>query len=285
MTPEGKKKIALSACSDPVTGEREREVYSLAGILETEGTEVVINPHFFGRDDLAPPEKAKMLMDFFSDPQMDYIFDISGGDIANLVLPYLDFEVIRRSRALFFGYSDLTTVLNAIVACTGKATVNYQILHVLRDHGPEELEYLREFILKDRIAETDLGFSFLRGSSMEGRILGGNIRCFLKLAGTGYFPDMKDGILLIESLGGGVYQLMTALEQYRQMGVFDKVNGVILGTFSKMEKEQLSPSARELALGIIPGNIPVAKTRYIGHYTDARAILTGQKYHIRSGGQ
>ena len=280
MTKNGKKKIALSACSDPVVLKREEEAYALAELLKEEGVEVVLKPSFFGREDLEPTAKAEMLTEFFSDPEMDYIFDISGGDLANFVLPHLDFEVIGKSSALFFGYSDLSTVLNAIIARTGRPAVNYQIRNILYDYAEEEKQYLREVILKDRIAEKDLDLHFLRGSAMEGCIYGGNIRCFLKLAGTVCWPDMKDGILLLESLGGGVYQMMTALEQYRQMGVFDQVGGVILGTFSTMEKEHLSPAIEDLALNIIPDSIPVAKTRYIGHHSDARAVVLGKEYRF-----
>ena len=37
---------------------------------------------------------------------------------------------------------------------------------------------------------------------MEGIVVGGNIRCLLKLAGTPYWPDMREKILLLESFGG-----------------------------------------------------------------------------------
>ena len=74
---------------------------------------------------------------------------------------------------------------------------------------------------------------------------------------------------------------MTALEQYRQMGVFDQVNGVILGTFTEMEREKLKPSIDELVLDIVPGYVPVAETRYIGHYTDARALVLGDIFSLR----
>ena len=32
---------------------------------------------------------------------------------------------------------------------------------------------------------------------MEGIVVGGNIRCLLKLAGTPYWPDMREKILLL----------------------------------------------------------------------------------------
>ncbi len=34
---------------------------------------------------------------------------------------------------------------------------------------------------------------------MDGIVVGGNIRCLLKLAGTPYWPDMREKILLLES--------------------------------------------------------------------------------------
>lgn len=36
----------------------------------------------------------------------------------------------------------------------------------------------------------NFSFHFLRGTRMEGTVLGGNIRCLLKLAGTQYWPDL-----------------------------------------------------------------------------------------------
>ena len=41
--------------------------------------------------------------------------------MANEVLTDLDFEMISASDKIFFGYSDLTTVINAIYTKTGKS--------------------------------------------------------------------------------------------------------------------------------------------------------------------
>ena len=62
---------------------------------------------------------------------------------------------------------------------------------------------------------------------MDGIVLGGNIRCLLKLAGTEYFPDMKDKILLLEAMSGQVPQMVTYFSQLQQMGVFEKVKGIL----------------------------------------------------------
>ena len=270
-----KKKAALVACSDPISQGRLTDINQVADFLQNQGLDVILPDTFFAQFSMNPALKAKSLMDCFRDPEMEYIFDVSGGDLANAVLPYLDYDAIRNSNAVFYGYSDLTTIINAIIAKTGKSAVNYQIRNILYDHADEERQYLQEKILPGDITADDLSYHFLRGEHMQGKILGGNIRCFLKLAGTPYWPDMRGNILLLESMGGGVYQMMTALEQYRQMGVFEQISGVILGTFSKMEKEDLQPPITELILNELPKDIPVACTRYVGHYSDAKAVVLG----------
>ena len=279
----GKKKAALVACSDPVSVGRLPEIEQVANCLRQEGLEVILPEAFFESFSMVSELKAESLMNCFRDPDMAYIFDVSGGDLANTVLPMLDYDAIRNSNAVFYGFSDLTTVINAIIAKTGKPAVNYQVRNILYDFADEQRRYLREKILPGKISPEDLAAHFLRGERMQGRILGGNIRCFLKLAGTIYWPDMKGNILLLESMGGGVYRMMTALEQYRQMGVFEQISGVLLGTFSKMESENLQPSVEELLLQILPENVPVAATGYIGHYPNARAVILGQDTILMEG--
>ena len=270
-------KAAFTACSNPRSPEGIAELKRLGSLLEDEGVELAENPLLVPACIPGGKEKADVLNRFFRDPDMDLIFDVSGGDLANSVLPFLDYEAIGNSKALFFGFSDLTTVLNAVWARTGKETVNYQIRNLIFDHGEEQLSYFREHILTGQITPDDLNVRFLRGTGMRGKVLGGNIRCFLKLAGTPYWPELDGSILLLESLGGREYEMRTALEQYRQIGVFEKIRGILLGTFTKMEEEKIEPSMKEIALEMVPETIPVAETRLIGHGTDARAIMLGRE--------
>ncbi len=282
MTIDLRQKVSLVACSDPLTEEQIKEAHVLADVLREMGLDVNMAPGFFGSKKISPQEKARLTNECFQDPETDCIFDVSGGNLANFVLPHLDYEAIAKSRARFFGYSDLTTVLNAIQAKTGRETVNYQIRNILYDHADEQKKYLLTKILAGNPDESDLECRFLRGTQMSGKVFGGNIRCFLKLAGTPYWPDMTGGILFLESMGGAVYQMMAAIQQYSQIGVFEKISGVLLGTFTRMEREGLKPSAEELALTYVPENIPVARTPFIGHGSDARALIVGKEYTLKA---
>lgn len=275
-------KAALVACSDPMLLYQQDDIERLKMLLIKEGFEIEIGPYLFERfDNLSEKDKADNLMGYFRDPDMKIIFDVSGGDIANSVLQELDYDTIRESRATFCGYSDLTTVLNAIYTKTGRETINFQIRNLLYDHAETVLAYFRGNIMSANIGEADLECQFLRGDAMGGRVLGGNIRCFLKLAGTPFWPDLSGAILLLEACSGGVMKMTTYLHQLKQMGVFEQVSGILLGTFSEMEKKQLTPTIEELVQSIVPTTLPIAVTRYIGHETDARAIVVGREYSLK----
>ena len=87
-------------------------------------------------------------MKFYRDEEIKGIFDVSGGDLANGVLPWLDYETIAKSGKMFWGYSDLTTVVNAITAKTGKPSVLYQIRNLIYQDGEEQKCRFRSCLLE-----------------------------------------------------------------------------------------------------------------------------------------
>ena len=269
------KKIALVGCSDPLPRHEKEDVARLRPLLEAMGLTVDLSPLLLRETPAKPEEKAAEMNRVFRDPSVDAVFDVSGGDLANTVLPLLDYKAIGASHAAFYGFSDLTVVINAIIAKTGRPAVNYQIRNLLYRDAAAQQAFFKEKLLPGRFSLDDLHLLFLRGERLSGKIYGGNVRCFLKLAGTPYWPEINGGVLLLESLGGGVYQMVTALEQYRQMGVFDRIDGVLLGTFTKMKEDGLTPPIEELVLAMTPPRVAVAETSLVGHYPDARAVMLG----------
>ena len=119
-------------------------------------------------------------------------------------------------------------------------------------------------------------YRFIQKESMEGIVVGGNIRCLIKLSGTPYWPDMNNKILLLESLGGEVPQMVTYLNQLKQIGVFEKINGILLGTFTTMEKKQCQPDIVSLVKEYAGAELPIAVTKEIGHGKDSKAMVIGK---------
>lgn len=272
-------RIGIVCCSNGWEKRKEPKMRRLEAILLGMEFVPVFSPCLFEKESVesgSAAERAQALMDFYQDDSIKAVFDISGGDIANGVLPYLNYKVIANSDKQFWGYSDLTTVINAIYTMTGKPSVLYQICNLLYEHGERQQEDFRDAVFGKGDALFSFPYEFLQGEGMEGVVVGGNVRCFLKLAGTAYFPDLEGKILLLESLGGTVAQMLTYFSQLQQLGAFEKVKGILLGTFTQMEQELCRPDVWSLLQRFVDPGLPVAKTAYIGHGTDARAIMVGE---------
>lgn len=218
-------KIGIVCCSNGLKQEQEETIIKLTQILDQAGFQVELSPLLYGDENGrtgTARERAEALMKFYGDDSVEGIFDVSGGDMANEILPYLDFQTIAYSKKHFWGYSDLTTILNAIYARTGKSSVLYQVRNLTYDHGQSQIKDFLETTLTGSSALYKFPCEFIRGTHMEGIVVGGNIRCLLKLAGTPYWPDMREKILLLEAFGEKIPQMVTYLSQLRQMGVFKK---------------------------------------------------------------
>ena len=225
-------------------------------------------------------EKARALEKLFLDKDIKMIFDISGGDLANEVLDFLDFNLIKENPKPFFGYSDLTVLLNAIYSQCDITTYNYQLRNLIGKFKEEQMQNFKAYFIEGKEDIFNLDYKWINGSYLEGIVVGGNIRCLLKLAGTKYMPDFKDKILFLESFSGNSAKMVTYITQYKNLGVFNEVKGIILGEFTEMERENLKPDIVEILKRVIGEiNIPILKTRDLGHGADAKCIPIG-KYLI-----
>ena len=262
------KTAALICCSDGLEPKEWLNLEQLENVLKTCGIDTVESPYLYAGDTAwsgTAQEKAAVFNHYMLNPTVDVLYDVSGGDLANSILEYLDYSAISKP---VWGYSDLTAVLNAIYAKTGQECVLYQVRNLLG----KRIRNFRDGTL------FDIPVEFLQGDHMEGVVVGGNVRCLLKLAGTPYFPDLTNKILVLEAMSGSSTRIASYFSQLKQMGAFEKVSGILLGTFTKLERKEGKPTAEDLLLELT--DKPVAKTKYIGHGEDAKAIVIGRNYRF-----
>lgn len=282
----GNNKVGMVCCSNGQKINYAEKIKQLENTLLDMGIEPVFSDFIYEKENVfcgTAQERTMALMDFYQDDEIVEIFDISGGDVANGVLQYLDYGVIANSKKRFWGYSDLTTIVNAIYTKTGCPSVLYQIRNLIYDYKEQQIADFRNTLLEGGNDLFQITYDFIQGSQMQGIVVGGNIRCFLKLAGTEYMPDLQDKILLLESYGGDVAKMETYLCQLQQLGAFDKVAGILLGTFSEMEEKGYEPTIETLVQRIVGKDLPIAVTRDIGHGTDSKAIVIGEKIRLCEG--
>lgn len=252
-----KRQIGICGLSDPVSLQKQNEVINWLNNL---GLDVIVSQYMDSKS--TPNQKAKELNAWFSTNAFSYIFDISGGDQANLCLPYIDYKTYARCDTVFVGYSDLSTVCNALWHKAQKPTLLFQI----RNHEREKevIDFLQQH--SSALTTLDLKISDI--------VVGGNLRCFLKLAGTPYLPDVSGCILFLEAYAGSKERILSYLNQCVQMGLFHEAKAVIFGQFTQLDQEGNRDVLKDFSKQL---KIPVFYTQDIGHSKDSKALWIGKK--------
>lgn len=238
-------KVGLIGLSDPVDS---KSVETVRLDLESIGCEVIESEYL--TDSASSKDKAHLFNLWMNEKDFDYIFDISGGDLANTCLPYLDLDAYSKNNTLFFGYSDLTCVLNALK----KKSVLFQI------RNTTQFDLLKEFLLhQDESLFVD-------------HVVGGNICCLLKLAGTPYFPNVKGKTLFLEARSGNENRIRAYFAQLYSMHVLQEANRIVLGQFSEIEQ---NGKGKLLDLIFKEYDLKYEKIDTVGHSHDSLAMWIG----------
>lgn len=264
--------IALVALSNPKTIQDSIKIKNLSAKLKNMGLSIVVSSFLYTENtsEEIVKEKSAEFNSFFN-KNIKAIFDISGGDYSNSILEYLDYETIQKSKTIFFGYSDLTAVINALYEKSNKYSYLYQIMNIL--DGKEEKIFIDTFFKNNN--------SLILSIDSNKTVLGGNIRCFLKLAGTEYFPDVVGKNLLLEAMSGNLNRIETYFRQLKQMKVFENVDSIILGQFTELDRTQPYINLIDILRKYTPEKIKITRNTEIGHSSDSKAVLIGKPHSIQ----
>ena len=225
-------------------------------------------------------EKASDINEMFSDKEVKAIICSQGGQNANSILPYLDYELIKNNPKVFLGISDITVLLNTLYLKTGLITFhgNDVMWGFGREHEPYNEQEFFERLIEGKIGviNKNRDWKCVREGVAEGKLIGGNLHCMLKLAGTEYFPDLNDAILFLEDFGeegtpGEVNQLF---HQLKQIGGLEKIKGLWLGFYKTKSKVQIEDIAQEV---VADYDFPILQCDDFGHNTPNTTIPIGIK--------
>ncbi|KRL02177.1 S66 peptidase family protein [Liquorilactobacillus capillatus] len=274
--------VALVGSSDPITTSDRLIIGSLLRILTSWGLNITVSPLLYEDKLNNFIQKADIINQYFTDKKIKALFDVSGGNMSNSLIPYLDYNAIAQNPKLFCGYSDLTAVLNAIQVRSKIQVSLFQLKTIIWDKSGKQKELLYNSLFGKNNDLYHFSYSFSQADSMIGPLVGGNIRCFLKLAGTKYFPTLKDKILFLESHSGDRRLLFSQFHHLAQLPDFTSLNGIILGTFTAYEQARSAMSIADLLLNSLPQfDLPLAKTQQIGHAATSRALKLGSTITLR----
>jgi len=183
----------------------------------------------------------------FADRSVACVHAIRGGWGSARLLPYLDFDAIRRNPKVLIGYSDITALLLAVHAKTGIITFHGPI--GLGRWDPYSLDYYKRVLFNgepvtysnkqgissDRNALTQVEFRTrtITPGKARGRLLGGNLTVLTTILGSPYLPDWDNAILFCEDVREDLYRVDRMLTQLKLAGVLGKIKGFVFGGCSE----------------------------------------------------
>lgn len=217
--------------------------------LEALGLNVLIGPHLQDRHGYlagSDPDRAADINQLFADTAVRAVLPIRGGWGSSRLLPYLDYDAIRRNPKIIVGYSDITALLLAI----------YTRANLVTFHGPNgmgswdgfSVEYFRRVLFdaeavtfvnaaskKDTLAQTEYRVQTITPGVARGRLLGGNLSVLAALLGSSYLPSFDGAILFLEDIKEDIYRVDRMMTSLKLAGVLEKIRGFVFGTCEECE--------------------------------------------------
>ncbi|MDO8499005.1 MAG: LD-carboxypeptidase [bacterium] len=229
-----------------------------------------------------PEQRAEDLHDMFRDPEVKAVLMSIGGETANEVLPLLDFELIKNNPKIFIGMSDGTTLLAPTTDKTGLITFygpdliygfgiqkdtkkfDEQMWKCLVE-GKAEFHPLGNLI-NDNGKKIPDGWKTIRQGQAKGKLIGGYLEILMALIGAKYLNNLEGKILFLESMEGS-HTIHMRLQYLKLMGIFNRINGLILGYFPDIQNdEKFYREIGDIVLEITKDkNFPILQVNELGH--------------------
>ena len=212
-------------------------------------------------------ERVEDLNAMIADPEVKMIY-FGGGEVGNELLPFVDYENIKKNPKILLSYSDSTTLLNAINKQTGLVTF-YGSSPRFFENEPTDYTLLN---IEKRLCSNDLDYvknsewRVITPGKAEGILIGGYLINFATLLGLEWYESLPDEdiILFIEdhekfSNAAMISKWFTMLEH---KGVFKRAKALIFGHYSIEDKPVIDEILSRIGKRY---NIPVIHNDDFGH--------------------
>lgn len=255
-------KVGIFTPSSPATVTARKRYERAKSFLESKGL-VIVEGNLTGKSEVyrsgSPKARAAELNELLRDPEVKMVMSTIGGTNSNSLLPYIDYEALKRNPKIVVGYSDATAIILALYHKTTITT--YYGPALIPSFGEFEplvhdtYQYFEDYFMDesslpyevpmprywsdepvnwlDKTKEKTLYQNewITRNTGVaEGRLIGGNVNAMYGFIGTEYFPPIKNGdVLLVEDCAKNASIVEKNFAMLKMHGIFEKISGIILG--------------------------------------------------------
>lgn len=235
----------------------------------------------------SPEKRAADINWAFKDDEVKAIMCVKGGEDSNTILDYIDYEMIKKHPKIICGFSDNTSILNAIHEKTGLVTYHGPTFKSLTswETGYAYKQFIKTFAENTEsliMGEPEDEYTTIQAGQATGELVGGNLSLFTKLVCGKYAVNLQDKILFLEELGFEAAPEMVNSNIYylKQNGVFDRIAGLWIGNYEHPSKVSIEKIIKN-AIGD-EYKFPIIKSDNFGHIDKKIIIPIGTKAEINT---
>ena len=293
MIPSKLKKgdtIGVIAPSNYIEKDDLEYINASIALMEASGFKVKFGKYVF-EDTLgygtSPEKRAADINWAFKDDEVKTIMCVKGGEDSNTTLDYIDYEMIKKHPKIICGFSDNTSILNAIHEKTGLVTYHGPTFKSLTswETGYAYKQFIKTFAENTEsliMGEPEDEYTTIQAGQATGELVGGNLSLFTKLVCGKYAVNLQDKILFLEELGFEAAPEMVNSNIYylKQNGVFDRIAGLWIGNYEHPSKVSIEKIIKN-AIGD-EYKFPIIKSDNFGHIDKKIIIPIGTKAEINT---
>ncbi|MBL7033393.1 MAG: LD-carboxypeptidase [Candidatus Delongbacteria bacterium] len=201
-------------------------------------------------------QRRNALLQLWRDPEVEIILAARGGFGTTRLLATLPWQELGENPKLLLGYSDLTALQNALLSCSGVASVSAPMAATELTTMPDTVTWnsLHPFLRYGFSTHSDQRWSLtpeqvLVAGRGEGVLVGGNLSVFTSLFGTPFLKMPEQFVLLLEEQGEYPFRLDRYLRMLANAGWLERAAGILLGHFVNCiepDQEKSTFTAEEL---------------------------------------
>ena len=259
-------------------------------LMEASGFKVKFGKYVFENTlgyGTSPEKRAADINWAFKDDEVKAIMCVKGGEDSNTTLDYIDYEMIKKHPKIICGFSDNTSILNAIHEKTGLVTYHGPTFKSLTswETGYAYKQFIKTFVEDTEsliMGEPEDEYTTIQAGQATGELVGGNLSLFTKLVCGKYAVNVQNKILFLEELGFEAAPEMVNSNIYylKQNGVFDKIAGLWIGNYEHPSKVSIEKIIKN-AIGD-EYKFPIIKSDNFGHIDKKIIIPIGTKAEINT---
>jgi len=219
-----------------------------------------------------------------ADESIDLILCSRGGYGSAQILPLIDWDGLKKRRLPVLGYSDITAIHLAMLSKHAGLPVTTQMAASLFKSARNSFTMKsmnRVLSGKEQCAKLfPVKTTDLVEGKIEGKLIAANLSLLASLCGTGFLPDFKKSILILEDVSERPRIVDRYLTQLRLAGIPDQCAAFVFGHFKRCgSAEEIGRIMERFAVQI---NAPVCRGLRFGHTASSLSFVCGKKVYIES---